>query len=660
MIINPYRFASAGLAITRIFNASAQTTSASFGGTATAGDLIIVMAHRDGSTTPPTKVTGYTTIDNTTGASTNSAILAFKFSDGTETGTGTWTNATSVTTLVYRNAGLGGWAKTRTAGTTSPMTYGTLSMQNTSGSSWVAGLGATKGSTDVGTNAPSGMTVRTSATDIAAFDTGAGVASWSAQTAAVNGTPGGTISYTLELMAIPANGTLFTLIQFANVNGAASGTTAAITLGQSVGSEPHILLVSHQYSANPVAVTAIDKGGTLVPIVSTEGGGPDATGNSMGYVIGTTTATTPLTVTFSGTTGGCDVAVWEVAYLGAAPTLDVANKVYDNTSTTTPANPTFTLSAAQTAIFSAITTTNNTTAIANPFNSPTGNAQILSGNGWACALNQTSGTGAQWTISASGTSIMSAAAFGPSPTAFSTLSITDFEGSSNGTSVTEALLHAAEKGWGIGRWGFTGTAMKFATAASQPLLTSISRLNNGTSFASGAGSLGVQYLTSTGTSYIKQDLYPTNGAATSTAFSAGVWFYSDIPGSDASNLDVFTLYAAGGANFANAKFLQNGGGNSRTFQLEVAGGGGTSSVNVSPSTWYWLNLQYNKTGQHHLKIYAADGTTVIGTIDETSNGVGTVQYVAIGHAAAGVPTTGYLINFDSLKVDPAGTYPLLP
>jgi len=75
--------------ITRTQNVSAQATSVSFSAPTT-GDLIIVFAHRDGSTTPPTKVAGYTTINNATGANSNSAILAFKFSDGTETGSGTW------------------------------------------------------------------------------------------------------------------------------------------------------------------------------------------------------------------------------------------------------------------------------------------------------------------------------------------------------------------------------------------------------------------------------------------------------------------------------------------------------------------------------------------------------------------------------------------
>jgi len=37
------------------------------------------------------------------------------------------------------------------------------------------------------------------------------------------------------------------------------------------------------------------------------------------------------------------------------------------------------------------------------------------------------------------------------------------------------------------------------------------------------------------------------------------------------------------------------------------------------------------------------------------------EYLVLGqNAGSTTPTTGYSVHFDSLKIDPAGSYPLLP
>jgi len=652
------------LAITRISANSAQATSVNFSTAPTAGDLIIVMAHRDGNTTAPTKVTGYTTIDNTTGANTNSAILAFKFSDGTETGTGVWTNATSVAVLIYRNAGLGGWSKTRTAGTTSPMTYGTLTMQQTSGTSWIAGFGATKASTDVGTNAPSGMTTRTSATDIAAFDSGAGAASWSAQTAAVNGTPGGTISYTVELMAVPVGQLLFTKIQHATTVGPGGATTAAVTLTQAVGSHPHILLVSTQWSGFPVDVVSIDKGGTLIPIVATgTGTPPSGWGASHGYVIGTTTATSPITVTYKQTDGDVNLAIWEVAYTGVGtPALDFADRTYVNSGTSV-LGPAITMSSANGCVFQTIRTDNNVTAVSSPYNSPTGHSAFSGTNGgWCAAFNQTSYSQPTYTINTTGVSGFCAVGFGLNPTAFQTLAICDFEASTDGTACTEALLKASMKGWHGGQWSITGTAMKFESDASKPFVNAISRLNDGTALTAGAGSLGVEYLTATNMSYLKLDFDPNGGAAhNNNSYSAGIWFRFNLPANDTSNFDVFSIYSIDPTNFANVVFQANGGATSRTIRLETVSSSSVASVDLAPDTWYWLALLYNRATNHKFRLYDTSLNLVGSEIVETFTGGGNMPgYILIGNSIATSPTTGYKFWFDSLKVDPTGTWPILP
>jgi len=644
--------------ITRTQNVSAQTTSVAFS-TPTTGDLIIVFAHRDGSTTPPTKVAGYTTIDNTTGANSNSGILAFKFSDGTETGSGTWANATSVAVLIYRNAGLGGWAKTRSAGSSVTTSYGTLTMANGAGTSWVAGFGGHTTATDVGGTAPTGMTMRTATADVAAFDTGAGVASWSAQTATVNANSGW-VTYTLEILPVPSGQLLWTLIQHVNTF-ASAGTTAAITLTQTV-TAGNLLVVLCEFEAIPRDIVSVDKGGTLIPIVALQGADPEGSGMAGGYIISATAATTPITVTFAASTTP-NIGLWEVHYTGTGtPALDVATHSYI-ASGTSPSGQAATMSGGNDVIFATGQTKFPAliTAVASPFNTPTGDLFLVSGQAWAAAFNQSSYTTPAWTTDNSAVSSFTGVAFGLSPTAFVTRALNDFEAGSNGADCTAALLKSSAKGWTIGQWTVVGpgAAMKFATAANKPFDTAIARLNDGTSLSASAGSKGVTFLTSTVQSYLKFDLFPSGGDVSGNSLSAGIWFWSDLPAADTSSLDAFSLTAPSGTGFANAKNLSSGAG-SRCFQLEVTGGGGNSQVVISPSTWYWLSLQYNRSASHVLKIYNAAGG-LVGTITEAQTGTGMPEYLTLGQTqGSSTPTTGYAASFDSLKLDPAGSYPLLP
>lgn len=178
------------MAISRISAAAAQAATVNIT-TPVKGDLILVWAHRDGSATAPSLITGYTN-HNQGGGSTNSSRLMWKISDGTETATGSSTNATSIGAVVYRgadpNVPLGAVLRTTGSGTT--LTYGTITLQVTRDtSSWVAGFGAHRTATDVN-QAPTGMTNITSATDIALNDTNAAVASWSSNTDGVNASSG--------------------------------------------------------------------------------------------------------------------------------------------------------------------------------------------------------------------------------------------------------------------------------------------------------------------------------------------------------------------------------------------------------------------------------------------------------------------------------------
>jgi hypothetical protein len=195
--------------------------------------------------------------------------------------------------------------------------------------------------------------------------------------------------------------------------------------------------------------------------------------------------------------------------------------------------------------------------------------------------------------------------------------------------------------------------MKFQTAASHGLRNPTGRLcGDGQSYGAGAGSLGLQYLTSTRNSWVTYNL----GPLMTDAVTAGVWFYSNIPNSDLSNLDVFTIFGKNGADFANAKYL--GGGTvqnpQRIFQLEVGSGGGNANINVQANTWYWLSLRYSKSGSHSLSVYDTAGA-LVGSITEVAAGTTKPDYVVIGQSNSDTPTSGYVVNFDSMVIDLTGS-----
>ncbi len=95
------------MALSRVGGSSAAATSIAIP-THVAGDLIVIWAYRDGSTTPPTvpaaagTVPAFTTIDGPTGANACSAVCAWAVAAGTTDTSGTWTNATGMSVEVWR------------------------------------------------------------------------------------------------------------------------------------------------------------------------------------------------------------------------------------------------------------------------------------------------------------------------------------------------------------------------------------------------------------------------------------------------------------------------------------------------------------------------------------------------------------------------------
>lgn len=173
------------------------------------GDIAIVFAYRDGSNTPPTLATGWTTILGATGANTNSARSGSRVLQSGDTTTGTWTNATSVIVHVYRatdgTASIG--ASARGSGSSTTITYPAVTLQDTSGNSWGVRFAGHRSTNVAIETAPSGYTNRTSVSDAtdeaAGFDTDGGITSQSSGTASVGGTASGFEAHTIELRFTP-------------------------------------------------------------------------------------------------------------------------------------------------------------------------------------------------------------------------------------------------------------------------------------------------------------------------------------------------------------------------------------------------------------------------------------------------------------------------
>jgi hypothetical protein len=187
--------------------AAVEATSISTMPTHVKGDLIVIVAHRIGSTTLPTVPSGWWVQSNNSGGGTGNqqraTVLAWKVAASNSETSGTWTNASLLACVVYRDDAnyltLGGRVLTSSIANTTSVSWPTMSAVTslntaakiTNGNTWVLRwLGVDLNNTDAET-AQSGFTARTSiagasAGELAISDTNSAVASVAAQTQTVS------------------------------------------------------------------------------------------------------------------------------------------------------------------------------------------------------------------------------------------------------------------------------------------------------------------------------------------------------------------------------------------------------------------------------------------------------------------------------------------
>lgn len=167
------------------------------------GDLILGFAFRDGSTTLPTLPTGWSSIDTNTTTST-AARLAYKVATSNSETTGTWTNASSVIFLVYRNVNVTnlGFIDSEASGVGTTVTYAVNGYWQ--GLSRIVAFAGHR-SVDTSLETPPGdltLIVNTvDATDeVSAFQsTVDNYGNWNSTNVSVGGTSSGWISFTTRL-----------------------------------------------------------------------------------------------------------------------------------------------------------------------------------------------------------------------------------------------------------------------------------------------------------------------------------------------------------------------------------------------------------------------------------------------------------------------------
>lgn len=186
-------------AIARDGHVTAATTSGTFTATAT-GDLKLVWAIASGVTAPtvPATFTSILTVGTTggSGSSNITAVLACNVSSSSgDTSTGTFTGATELVGTSYSGTAVGTNANCNTTGVgttvtnnlkaSTTMSYLTMTLSNTSGSSWAAGFGGDHASPTCNPTTMTNVTTAGTGPEATANDTNTGASSWATATCTV-------------------------------------------------------------------------------------------------------------------------------------------------------------------------------------------------------------------------------------------------------------------------------------------------------------------------------------------------------------------------------------------------------------------------------------------------------------------------------------------
>lgn len=191
------------MAVSYISSATAEATTLTMP-SHQAGDMLIMFAFQDGSTTIPTLPAGWTSIQTRAGTSC-AARLGYKIAASSSETSGTWTTATVLVCHTYRGTDTAPGTSTSFAGVSATLTYSQLIPGITDGTSWVAAFGAHRSTNGNMGTAPAGMVNRSnmagSSSDAAGHDTDGGTTLSAFSQPAYGGTSSGFITCKVEIPA---------------------------------------------------------------------------------------------------------------------------------------------------------------------------------------------------------------------------------------------------------------------------------------------------------------------------------------------------------------------------------------------------------------------------------------------------------------------------
>jgi hypothetical protein len=239
--------------------------------------------------------------------------------------------------------------------------------------------------------------------------------------------------------------------------------------------------------------------------------------------------------------------------------------------------------------------------------------------------------------------VNSALGGGPPPSAY-----IDFESSTDGMTIDTGIL-AASTHCGNGIWSLSTdpiVGMSISAAGQKQL-------------ASPVTTCGTQYSDSAGTRGLRYDVSQTGRYAaynwSTTSSSASVGFFYKISVSDTNYYSVFNINGRSGHDYA-ALNIHDG-----AMRLEVGSQISSAPISISPDTWYWVTMQYNAGGTHHLQVYDTTNWTLIGDISNGATGNDSPGGISMGRTGS---ETGYPSAFwyyDNIVIDYlTAKFPIVP
>lgn len=287
------------MAISRIGQNSAASTTVSIPAHV-AGDLLLFFAYRSSSATVITVPGGVTSLSSVA-ANTNASAVGYKIASSSSETSGTWTNAESLIVVVYRGAsGVG--ASSVVTNATTPFPYPSLTLNVTTGTSWVVAAVGVRIDLSAPETPPSGMTnvsdIVITTGEAALHDTNGGVSSW----AGGNGGSSGGFRYRIHTIEILAADTGIVGTLNATLGALTSASTGQLAISGSLSAAFGALTASATAALEINGAASI----TLGELTSSAAGTLAITGAldaTFGELTSTATGTLPITGGLSATFG---------------------------------------------------------------------------------------------------------------------------------------------------------------------------------------------------------------------------------------------------------------------------------------------------------------------------------------------------------------------